>query len=84
MNFINCQNNYDDQDRVFINTASASYASASQRFAMGQTSSTYLIPIKCFANQIQNEILNANHNFRVSLTLDQLANVIDVNETLKL
>ena len=24
MNFINCQNNYDDQDRIFINTASAS------------------------------------------------------------
>ena len=46
---------------------------------MGQTSSTYLIPLKCFANQIQNEILNANHNFRVSLTLDQLVNVIDVN-----
>ena len=79
MNFINCQNNYDDQDRVFINTASGSYASAAQRFAMGQTSSTYLTPIKCFANQIQNEILNANHNFRLSLTLDQLANVIDVN-----
>ena len=46
---------------------------------MGQISSTYMIPLKCFANQVQNEILNANHNFRVSLTLDQLANVIDVN-----
>ena len=79
VNFINCQNNYDDQDRVFVNTASGSYSSASQRFAMSQTSSTYLVPLKCFANQIQNEILNANHNFRVSLTLDQLANVIDSN-----
>ena len=79
MNFINCQNNFDDQDRLFINSASGSYASAAQRFAMGQTSSTYMTPLKCFANQIQNEILNANHNFRVSLTLDQLVNVIDVN-----
>ena len=80
MNFINCQNNYDDQDRSYIQTASGSYSSAAQRFAMGQaTSSTYQIPLKCFANQIQNEILNANHNFRVSLTLDQLVNVIDVN-----
>ena len=34
MNFINCQNNYDDQDRVFMNTASSSYSSASQRFAL--------------------------------------------------
>ena len=80
MNFINCQNNYDDQDRAYIQTASGSYANATQRFAMGQTSSTYQIPLKCFANQIQNEILNANHNFRVSLTLDQLVNVIDLNE----
>ena len=46
MNFINCQNNYDDQDRVFVNTASGSYASAAQRFALGQTSSTYMIPLK--------------------------------------
>ena len=62
MNFINCQNNYDDQDRVYINTASGSYANASQRFAMGQTSSVYQVPLKCFSNQIQNELLNANHN----------------------
>ena len=76
VNFINCQNNYDDQDRVFVNTTSGSYASSAQRFALGQTSSTYMIPLKCFVNQIQNELLNANHNFRVSLTLDQLVNVI--------
>ena len=49
---------------------------------MNQTNSIYQVILKNFTNQINNEILNSNHNFRVSLTLDTIANLIDVNSLL--
>ena len=49
---------------------------------INQTNSIYQIILKNFTNQINNEILNFNHNFRVSLTLDTMANLIDVNSLL--
>ena len=53
-----------------------------QRFAMNQTNSIYQVILKNFTNQINNEILNSNYNIRVSLTLDTMANLIDVNSLL--
>ena len=49
---------------------------------MNQTNSIYQVILKNFTNQINNEILNSNYNFRVSLTLDTMANLIDVNSLL--
>ena len=71
------QNNYDD-----FNFASGLYANQAQRFVMNQTNSIYQVVLKNFTNQINNEILNFNHNFRVSLTLDTIVNLIDVNSLL--
>ena len=71
------QNNYDD-----LNFASGSYPNQAQRFTMNQTNSIYQVILKNFTNQINNEILNTNHNFRVSLTFDTITNLIDVNSLL--
>ena len=49
---------------------------------MNQTNSIYQVILKNFTNQINNEILNSNYNFRVSLTLDTITNLIDVNSLL--
>ena len=49
---------------------------------MNQTNSIYQVILKNFTNQINNEILNSNYNFRVSLTLDTIVNLIDVNSLL--
>ena len=79
-NFISVQNNYDDQDRMFINQASGSYSNAVSRFSMGQNSNTiYQVILKSYVNAVQPEIINANHNIRVSVTLDFLQNLIDTN-----
>ena len=78
-NFISVQNNYNDQDRLFFNQASGPYNNALTRFTMGQTSTIYQTILKSYINQVQPEILNANHNIRVSVTLDFLQNLIDTN-----
>ena len=49
---------------------------------MNQTNSIYQVILKNFTNQINNEILISNHNFRVSLIFDTMANLIDVNSLL--
>ena len=78
-NFISVQNNYNDQDRVFFNNASGPYNNSITRFNMGQTSTIYQTILKSYINQVQPEILNSNHNIRVSVTLDFLQNLIDTN-----
>ena len=78
-NYISIQNNYNDQDRNFFNQASGPYNNALTRFTMGQTSTIYQTILKSYINQVQPEILNANHNIRVSVTLDFLQNLIDTN-----
>ena len=78
-NFIHQQISYDDQDRLFINTASSNYQSQASRYLLGQSANIYQVPLRSFINQINPEILNSNaHSIRVSVTLDTLANILDV------
>ena len=69
-------NNYEDS--VFINNASAAYNSASSRFAMSSTTSTYLIPLRIgIFNQARAELLNSNHSIRLSFLMETLTNIIN-------
>ena len=78
-NFIHQQISYDDQDRTFINTAAGQYSSQSSRYLLGQSPNIYQVPLRSFINQVNPEILNSNaHSIRVSVTLDTLANILDV------
>ena len=77
--FIHQQISYDDQDRTFINVASGNYQSQASRYLLGQSSNIYQVPLRSFINQVNPEILNSNaHSIRVSVTLDTLANILDV------
>ena len=77
MNYITNQFAHDDQDRLFINTGSGMYNVQSQRYALGQANTIYQVPLRSFVNQTNPEILNNNHAFRVSLTMDSLQNIVD-------
>ena len=66
------------EDSYFINSAAGSYSSLASRYAMSQTNTVYQIPLKCgIFNQIKTELLNSNHNIRVSVLLDSLTNIIN-------
>ena len=78
-NFIHQQISFDDQDRIYINTASGNYQSQASRYLLGQTSNIYQVPLRSLINQIQPEILNSSaHSIRVAVTLDSLVNILDV------
>ena len=78
-NFIHQQISFDDQDRVYLNTASGNYQSQAQRYLLGQNSNIYQVPLRSFINQIQPEILSSSaHSIRVAVTLDSLVNILDV------
>ena len=69
-------NNY--EDAVFINNASGAYNSATSRFAMSSTTSTYLVPLRIgIFNQTRAEILNSNHSIRLSFLMETLTNIIN-------
>ena len=69
-------NNY--EDAVFINNASGAYNSASQRFAMSSTTSTYLVLLRIgIFNQLRTELLNSNHSIRLSFLMETLTNIIN-------
>ena len=69
-------NNY--EDAVFINNASGAYNSASSRFAMSSTTSTYLVPLRIgIFNQVRTELLNSNHSIRLSFLMETLTNIIN-------
>ena len=69
-------NNYEDS--VFINNASGAYNSASSRFAMSSTTSTYLVPLRIgLFNQARAELLNSNHSIRLSFLMETLTNIIN-------
>ena len=69
-------NNYEDS--VFINNASGAYNSASSRFAMSSTTSTYLVPLRIgIFNQVRTELLNSNHSIRLSFLMETLTNIIN-------
>ena len=69
-------NNY--EDAVFINNASSPYNSASSRFAMSSTTSTYLVPLRIgIFNQARTELLNSNHSIRLSFLMETLTNIIN-------
>ena len=61
-NFIHQQISYDDQDRVFINTASGNYQSQASRYLLGQSNNIYQVPLRSFINQVNPEILNRRYN----------------------
>ena len=66
------------EDSIFINNASGAYNNATSRFAMGQTTSTWLVPSRIgIFNQLRSELLNVNHNIRVSLLMENLTNIIN-------
>ena len=66
-----------DQDLKFLNTSSG--GTQAQRYALSNTTSTWNVPLRNFVNTIKVENLNVqSHNFRVSLTLDQLTNLCTV------
>ena len=66
------------EDSFFVNNASGSYSSASSRFAMGQTTSTYQVPLRIgMFNQLRSELLNVNHNIRLSILMESLSNIIN-------
>ena len=66
------------EDSYFINAAAGPYNSLSARYAMSQTNSTWQIPLKTGVfNQIKAELLSNNHNIRVSILLDSLANIVN-------
>ena len=65
---------------MFLNQSSGSYSNQTSRFGMGQTSTIYQTILKSYINQVNPEILNSNHNIRVSAKLDFLQNLIDLND----
>ena len=78
-NFIHQQISYDDQDRLFINVSAGNYQSQASRYLLAQSNNIYQVPLRSFINQVNPEILNSNaHAIRVSVTLDTLANILDV------
>ena len=63
-----------DQDIRFL--IGSSGGTQSQRFVLSNTTSNWNIPLKSFVNTIKVENLGLQyHNFRISLTLDQLVNL---------
>ena len=63
-----------DQDLKFLQSSSG--GSTAQRWAMSNTTSNWNIPLRSFINTLQIENLGVNtHNFRLSITLDQLTNL---------
>ena len=78
INFIDNQIANDDEDRILFNTASVSYLLQTQRFTFGQTNTIYQVPLRSYIKQVNLQILNGNHIFKVSLTIDLLANIIYV------
>ena len=66
------------EDSYFINAAAGPYSSLATRYSMSQTNTVYQVPLKCGVfNQIKSELLNSNHNIRVSVLLDSLTNIIN-------
>ena len=66
------------EDSYFINSASGPYNSLSTRYAMSQVNTVWQTPLKTgIFNQIKSELLNNNHNIRVSILLDNLTNIIN-------
>ena len=66
------------EDSYFINAAAGSYNSLASRYAMSQTTSNWIIGLKTgIFNQIKSELLNSNHNIRVSVLLDNLTNLVN-------
>ena len=66
------------EDSYFINAAAGPYSSLASRYAMSQTNTVWQVPLKCGVfNQIKSELLNSNHNIRVSVLLDTLTNLIN-------
>ena len=66
-----------DQDIKFLNTSTG--GTQAQRFVLSNTTSNWNIPLRSFVNTIKVENLNVvSHNFRLSVTLDQLINLCTV------
>ena len=66
------------EDSYFINAAAGPYSSLATRYAMSQTNTVWQVPLKTGVfNQIKTELLNNNHNIRVSVLLDSLSNIIN-------
>ena len=66
------------EDSYFINSAAGPYSSLATRYAMSQTNTVWQVPLKCGVfNQLKTELLNNNHNIRVSVLLDSLTNIIN-------
>ena len=66
------------EDSYFINAAAGPYNSLATRYAMSQTNTVWQVPLKCgIFNQLKTELLNNNHNIRVSVLLDSLTNIIN-------
>ena len=64
-----------DQDIKFLQSSSG--GSVAQRWALSNTNTTsnWNIPLRNFVNTLQVENLGIGHNFRLSITLDQLTNL---------
>ena len=63
-----------DQDLKFLQGSSG--GTALQRWTMSNTTANWNIPLRNFINTLQVENLGVNpHNFRLSITLDQLTNL---------
>ena len=66
------------EDSYFINNAAGPYNTLATRYAMSQTNTVWQVPLKCgIFNQLKTELLNSNHNIRVSVLLDNLTNIIN-------
>ena len=66
------------EDSYFINAGAGQYNSLASRYALSQINSTWQVPLKCgIFNQIKTELLNNNHNIRVSILLDSLTNIVN-------
>ena len=66
------------EDSYFINAAAGPYNSLATRYTMSQTNTVWQVPLKCgIFNQLKTELLNNNHNIRVSVLLDNLTNIIN-------
>ena len=59
--------------------ASGNYQSQASRYLLPQSANIYQVPLRSFINQVKPKILNSTaHSIRVSVTLDTLANNLDV------
>ena len=66
------------EDSYFINGGAGPYNSLSTRYSMSQTNTVWQVPLKTgIFNQLKTELLNNNHNIRVSVLLDNLTNIIN-------